>query len=75
MGLILDARSSLYLESVAYGKRGLLLWIRAYTLDLLSWKIVLFRRMQTLMLCRRSQTRPCSGDDYQIESSTDFVPV
>lgn len=26
------------------------------------------------MLCRRSWTRACSGDDYQIESSTDVCP-
>jgi hypothetical protein len=26
------------------------------------------------MLCRRSWTQACSGDDYQIESSTDVCP-
>lgn len=64
MGLILDARSSLFslFGSIAYGKRGQLLRIGTNTLGLSSWRDTgLVQCMPSQKLCQRSWTPVCSA--------------
>jgi hypothetical protein len=61
--------------SVAYGKAGTAAEDQnTHSRSAVMARSLLLRGMQSQKLCRRSRTKACSDDDYQIESSTDVCP-